>query len=174
MPPEVTKKAQSDTTAPERLIARQIEESGDKDARATGITKSEQPLTQTDVPDSATLARGFYKWTDNDGQFHKVPVDGTNAVREPAHEQHELTVEDRDRLYEAAALKTPRRDSSKAEEIHELNVRHDDAHDALQGPSPVEPETAEKGPVTDGKEFDNAQGEVKVGTPAFSVRGDKQ
>jgi hypothetical protein len=171
---DVVKKPESETTAPERVIARQIDESGEKDARATGITKSEQPLTQTDVPDSATLARGYWKWTDNNGQFHKVPVDGTNAIREPAHEQHELTVEDRDRLYEAAALKTPRRDAAKAEDIHELNVRHDEVHDALQGPSDVEPEAKKTGPVRDGKEFDNAEGEVKVGTPAFAVRGDKQ
>jgi hypothetical protein len=171
---EVTKKPASDTTAPERVIARQIDEAGPKDARATGITKAEQPLTQTDVPDSATLARGYYKWTDNDGVFHKVPIDGTNAIRSPAHEQNELTVEDRDRLYEAAALKTPRRDPDKAEDVYELNVHNDEIHDALQGPSVVTAVDAERGPVKDGKEFDNAKGEVKVGTPAFSVRGDKQ
>jgi hypothetical protein len=169
MAKEVTKKPTSDKTAPERRIERQIAEAGPKDARATGITKSEQPLTETDVPDSATLARGYYKWTDNDGKFHKVPIDGTTAIREPAHEQHELTVEDRDRLYETIALKTPRRDAAKAEEIHERNVHNDEVHDELQGPG-VAPEEKKQGPVTDSSDQLVDEDEVVVGTPSDATR----
>lgn len=168
---DVTKKS-SETTAPERRIAAQIDTAGPKDARATGITKAEQPATQEDVPDEATLVRGYYKWTDNNGLFHKVPIDGTTAIREPAHEQHELTVEDRDRLYEALALKTPRRDPAKAEQIHEQNVRNDHVHDALQGPSPIKPVAAKRGPIDDGKEFAKDPA-IEVGTPAAEIRGDK-
>lgn len=153
-----------ETTSNEALIAAQIANSGPKDARSTGILKAEQPVNE-DVPDTAELVRGYWKWTDNSGNFHKVPIDGTTAIREPAHEQHELTVENRDRLYQALALKTPRRDNSKAEEIHALNVRNDDVHDALQGPG-VKPEAKEKGGVKDDNELLLDETEVKVGTPA--------
>lgn len=157
-------------TAPEREIQAQIDTTP-QDDRATGITKSEQPLTETDVPDAATLARGYYKWTDNNGQFHKVPIDGTTAIREPAHEQHELTVEDRDRLYEAAALKTPRRDDAKAQAVLDLNVHNDEVHDELVASTPVKAEAPKRGPIDDGKGFANSDTEVKVGTPAQDASG---
>lgn len=160
---DITKKA-SNTTAPEARIARQIETSGEKDARSTGNLKAEQPINE-EVPDTAELVRGYWKWTDNNGNFHKVPIDGTTAIREPAHEQHELTVEDRDRLYQTLALKTPRRDAAKAEEIHSLNVHNDEVHDALQGPG-VKAAAVEKGGVKDADDKLVDESEVKVGTPA--------
>jgi hypothetical protein len=172
MPEEVKKRPAADNTAPERRIERQIATAGPKDARATGNLKAEQPI-RDEVPDDATLVRGYYKWTDNDGNFHKVPIDGTTAIREPAHEQNELTVEDRDRLYQTIALKTPRRDAAKAEKIHERNVRNDEVHDALQGASPVEPIAAEEGEIDDGEDFVKDP-EVTVGTPAAEVRGEKR
>ncbi len=159
-------------TAPERRIQAQIATSGPKDARATGITKAEQPGTQEKVPDTATLARGYWKWTDNNGRFHKVPIDGTTAIREPAHEQHELTVEDRDRLYEAAALRTPRRDAAKAEEIHDVEVRNDEVHEKLGGETRVEEPPKETGEIDDGKDYAKDPA-IEVGTPAADVRGAK-
>ena len=150
-------------TAPERVIQAQID-STPQDARATGNLKAEQPIRE-EIPADAELVRGYAKWTDNDGNFRKVPIDGTTAVREPAHEQHELSIEDRDRLYEANALMTPRRDAAKATEIHDVEVHNDEVHASLAGEG-VEPAAKKTGPVTDGKEFENATEEVKVGTPA--------
>lgn len=153
----------AELTAPEARIQDQIDEAGPKDARATGILKAEQPIKE-EIPDTAVVVRQYAKWTDNDGQFHKVPLDGTTAIRSPAHEQHELTVEDRDRLDQALALKTPRRNDAKAAEIHDLNVHNDEVHDALAGEG-VEAAPKQKGPVKDGDEFQNSKREVKVGTP---------
>ncbi len=161
----VNKKTEDRLTAPERRI--EATKATETDARNTGITTSEQPLTETDVPDSATLARGYYKWTDNDGNFRKVPIDGTTAIREPAHEQHELTVEDRDRLYEANALKTPRREVEGVdpESIRTKEIHNDEVHAQLAGKG-VEAESADNAPITDGEQFANATEGVKVGTPA--------
>lgn len=154
-------------TAPEREIKAQVAAQGDRlaeDTRQTGKLKAEQAINE-EVPDTAELVRGYYKWTDNDGNFHKVPIDGTTAIREPAHEQHELTVEDRDRLYQAVALKTPRRDDAKAQEIHDENVRNDQVHDALGEPG-VKAEAPQKGPVQDSDEAFVDETEVEPGTPA--------
>ena len=146
-----SKASDTEATAPEREIARQIATAGPKDERATGILKAEQPVI--DVPEDAILSRGYFKWTDNSGQFRKIPIDGTNAIRTPAHEQHELTVEDRDRLYEAAALKTPRNGEP---DVAELEERAPDApHEQLAGRG-VEAAAAEEGDIDDGKGFDNA------------------
>lgn len=141
--------AKFDGTKPEVEIEEQIATQGDRapnDARVTEITKSEQPATEVEVPEAAELSRGYYKWTDNNGQFHKVPIDGTTAIREPAHEQHELTVEDRDRLYETIALKTPRRDPAAAQRILSEEV-HNDEYNAEIGKKPgveaVEADTSE-------------------------------
>lgn len=144
---------QKNKTAGEREIDRQIASTPD-DERKTGNVKAEQPLkvATEEVPDEATLARGYYKWTDNDGNFRKVPIDGTNAVREPAHEQHELTVEDRDRLYEAAALKTPRRDDAKAGQVFEKReeIHNDDYNVELTRTStPVKAAAKDDGEIKD-------------------------
>jgi hypothetical protein len=145
-----TSATDAEKTLPERRIEAQIAEQGPADDRMTGITKSEQPLTETDVPDAATLSRGYYKFTDNNGNFRKVPVDGTNAIREPAHEQHELTVEDRDRLYEAAALKTPRRDNEAAKAIHDEQVHNDEYNAELtKSATPVDSIEADKSDIKD-------------------------
>ena len=124
--------ADKKATAPEREIQAQIDTTP-QDARATGITKVEQPATNEEIPDTAEVVREYAKWTDNDGQFHKVPIDGTTAIREPAHEQHETTIEDRDHVDQALALKTPRRDNSKANAALEANVHNDEVHESLAG-----------------------------------------
>jgi hypothetical protein len=162
---EKAKRAAKDT-APEAEIRAQID-TNEQDARATGNLKAEQPIRE-EVPDDATLVRGYWKWTDNDGNLHKVPIDGTTAIREPAHEQNELTIEDRDRLYQTLALKTPRRNEQEAGKIHDLEpeVRNSEVHNTLAKESPVKPASREEGLVTDGEEFKNAKQEVKVGTPA--------
>ncbi len=152
----------------EALIADQIANSGEKDARSTGILKAEQPIRE-EIPDTAVVVREYAKWTDNDGDFHKVPIDGTTAIREPAHEQHELTVEDRDRLDQTLALKTPRRDNAKAAEIlgRRDEIHNNDYNLPLAEKAVVEPDAKQKGPVADNKEgLVDAKTEVKVGTPA--------
>lgn len=166
MPPADKRKADK-LTAPEAEIKAQIDTAGEKDARATGILKAEQPI-RDEIPDDATLVRGYYKWTDNDGNFHKVPIDGTTAIREPAHEQNELTVENRDRLFQTLALKTPRRNEQEGAKIEELReaIRNNEVHAEIAAESSVKAAPAEEGPVEDGDEFKNAKQEVKVGTPA--------
>ena len=164
---------QKNKTAPEREIERQVAESGEKDARSTGITKAEQPATSEEIPETAVVVREYAKWTDNDGNFHKVPIDGTTAIREPAHEQHELTVEDRDRLDQAMALKTPRRQDeitnpADGQKIFEREIRNDEVHQELPTAKSegVKPAQAQKGGVKDsGKELVDEE-EVTEGTPA--------
>lgn len=123
-------------TKPEKEIKAQVVA---KDERSTGILKAEQPSNE-EIPSTAELVRGYAKWTDNNGKFHKVRIEGTNALRTPAHEQHELTVEDKNNLDQAAALKTPRRNNEKADEVLDLEVRNDEVHDELagQGVAPAE------------------------------------
>ena len=154
----------SGLTAPEAAIQRQIATAGPKDARSTGILKAEQPIRE-EIPSTATIVRGYAKWTDNDGNFRKVALDGTTAVRAPAHEQHEVTVEDRDRLDQALALKTPRRDVKGAKEVAPEDVLYGKVHDVLAGRG-VEAAPIEEGKVDDGEGFKNAVKEVRVGTGA--------
>lgn len=155
MAEEMKDKKAGKVTAAEAEIHAQVAEQGDRtseDGRKTGITKSEQPLTETEVPEAAELSRGYYKWTDNDGNFHKVPIDGTTAIREPAHEQHELTVEDRDRLYEAVALKTPRRAEAGVAptDIQKMEVHNDEVNvEVTKSGTPVEPIQADTGEIKD-------------------------
>jgi len=110
-----------------------------QEALKTGTLKAEQPIRE-EVPDYATVVREYAKWTDNDGNFHKVPIDGTTAIREPAHEQHELTIEDRDNVDQALALKTPRREEGadqKVSELQDMEIRNDRVNSKLTETTPV-------------------------------------
>jgi hypothetical protein len=135
--------------------------------RQTSNLKAEQPRPNAEVPDYAVVVREYAKWTDNNGRFHKVPLDGTNAVRQPAHEQHELTIEDRDNVDQTLALKTPRRDNAKANEalgiLKDQEVRNDEVNQRLASESdPVPSEEPKEGPVEGPDDFSP---EPKIGTP---------
>lgn len=101
----------------------------EEDARKAAAKKAENVGTtpavkvasaevNTDKPAEKTCD-GYAPYADNDSQFHLKPLDDEtnveagkimeNQAREPAHQQHELAVEEDAPGYEqAAALMTPR------------------------------------------------------------------
>lgn len=86
--------------------------------RTEPVTKPAAEEVKTDPPEEKEID-GYDHHADNDGNFHIEPLDdGTNVeagvimenqAREPAHQQHELAVEeDAPGFEQAAALMTPR------------------------------------------------------------------
>jgi hypothetical protein len=95
--------------------------SADEKAEAvstTPATKAASEEVSTEAPAEKSLEE-YEHHADNDGNFHLAPLDdGTNVeegvimenqAREPAHQQHELAVEeDAPGFEQASALMTPR------------------------------------------------------------------
>lgn len=101
----------------ERDADKQVDKKQDSD-RKSPVTKPASAKVSTEDPSKKEID-GYKQHADNDGRFHLDPLDdGTNVeeghvmenqAREPAHQHHELTVEDDAPGYEqAAALMLPR------------------------------------------------------------------